>query len=130
MKKNVKYLTDTRITGLLYLGLALSGMFAFLYARSNIYVDGDAVATTTNLLEKEGLARVGIAVELLLVAFQAFVAVWFYKIFKKVNSFAAGLIAVFGMVNAIAILLSTAMWLSSLNAAIAGDQAVNVLVWI
>ena len=74
------FLTDTRITGLLYLGLALTGMFAFLLAKSSIFVDGNAVATSANLLERENLARFGIVAEIMLVAFQALVALWFYKL--------------------------------------------------
>ncbi len=119
----MRFLTDTRITGILYLGLALTGLFVFVFARSNIYADGNALATSTNLLEKENLARLGIATELALVIFQALVAVWFYKLFKKVNGFSSGLIAVFGIINAITILISSAAWLSALNATLVGNQA-------
>ncbi len=126
MKNISKLLTDTRITGILYLGLALTGLFVFVFARSNIYVDGNALATSINLLEKQNLARFGIATELALVIFQALVAIWFYKLFRKIDSFASGLITVFGIINAIAILISSAMWLSALNASIAGNQAALV----
>lgn len=122
-----KFLTNTRITGLFYIGLALTGMFTYLFARSNIFVAGDAAATTSNLLEKGTLARLGIAFELVLVALQALTAVWFYKLFATTNRFAAGLIAAFGLVNAGTILISSAMWLSALNAANAGETATSVL---
>jgi len=52
MSKKQTYFTNTRITGLLYLGLGITGMLAYLYARSNIFFDGDAAATTANLIEK------------------------------------------------------------------------------
>jgi Domain of unknown function (DUF4386) len=123
MGQQTKFLTDTRVTGLFYLGLALTGFFVFLFARSNIYVESDALATSTKLIEKEALARLGIAVELALVVFQALAAIWFYKLFKRVRSFEAGLITVFGMVNAAAILISAAMWLSALNLALSGATA-------
>jgi hypothetical protein len=116
-------LTTARITGLLYLGLALTGMFAFLFAQGNIYVEGNAVQTSANLIEKETLARFGIAAELALVGFQALAAVWFYKLFRKKDEFAAGLIAVFGTVNAIVILVATAMWFGALNAALDNQVA-------
>ena len=45
-------LSTARITGLLYLGLAISGMVAFLFVRQGIYVEGDALTTTANLVEK------------------------------------------------------------------------------
>lgn len=116
------FLTDTRITGLLYLGLAIAGLFVFVFAKNGIYVSGDALATNTNLLEKEMLARAGIAVELVMVTFQVFVALWFYRLFIKVNSFASVMIAVFGTINAVMILGSSAFWLAALNASISKDS--------
>lgn len=133
-----KYLTDTRITGLLYLGLAITGLFIFAFAKGNIYISGDPALTKSNMIEKETLARFGLAAELGLVIFQTLTAVWFYKIFSKVNSFAAGMVAVFGVVNAIAILISSTMWLGALNLAIANeavDKVYNLftlheLIWV
>jgi hypothetical protein len=46
---------------------------------------------------------------------QALVALWFYRLFKSVNTFAAGSIAAFGLVNAVAILGSAAMLASALD---------------
>jgi hypothetical protein len=117
-------LSTARITGLLYLGMAITGMVAFLLVNQDIYVEGNSVATTANLVENEGLARFGIAMELGVVVFQALAAVWFYKLFRKKDSFVAGLIAVFGMVNAVALMIASAVWLGSLNAALA-DQSAN-----
>lgn len=119
-------LTTARLTGLFYLGLAVTGVFAFLFARDQLYVVGDAAQTTANLIKDETLARFGIAAELLIVGFQALAAVWFYKLFKKKDSFTAGLIAVFGMVNAIAILVASAFWLMALNTALAGGASDTV----
>ena len=118
-------LTTARVTGLFYLGMAVTGMLAYLLVSQDIYVNGDASATGANLVEKEGLARFGISMEVALAAFQALTAVWFFKLFRKKNTFGAGLIAVFGMVNTVAILIATAMWIGALNAALVGqfDQA-------
>jgi hypothetical protein len=122
-------LTTARTTGLFYLGLALTGVFAFLFARDQLFVVGDAAQTTANLIKDETLARFGIAAELLLVVFQALAAVWFYKLFKKKDSFTAGLIAVFGMVNAVVMLVASAFWLTALNTALSGgsSDAVQIL---
>lgn len=119
------FLTTTRVTGLLYLGLALTGMVSFLFAKSQIYVENNASETLANLIEKENLARIGIATELALVAFQAFAAIWFYKLFKAKDSFSAGILAVFGLINAVAILIASALWLSALNSASSGASASN-----
>ena len=112
-----------RTTGLLYLGLAVSGMISFLGIRNQIFVEGNPADTVSKLLEKESLARVGIAFEILLVLTQALTAMWFYKLFKKLDSFAAMTLAVFGMVNAVAILTATAFWLNALNSALASNTA-------
>ncbi len=119
-------LTTARITGLSYLGLAVTGVFAFLFARDQLLVVGDAMQTTANLVEKETLARFGIAAEILIAGFQALAAVWFYKLFKKKDSFTSGLIGVFGMVNAIVILTASAFWLLALNTALSNGASSTV----
>ncbi len=109
-----------RMTGLFYLGLAITGMLGFLVVRPALYVE-DASTTLSNLVEREGLARIGVALELGIVVTQALAALWFYRLFRAVDAFAAGAIAVFGMVNAVAILGSAA----SMGAAVelANDSA-------
>ena len=121
MSKNNQTLSVGRTTGLLYLGLAVSGMISFLGIKSQIFVEGNPADTASKLLEKESLARVGITFEILLVLTQALTAMWFYKLFKKLDSFAAMTLAIFGMVNAVAILIATAFWLSALNSALASN---------
>jgi hypothetical protein len=95
-----------RTTGVLYLALALFGMFGFLIARGNLYVEGDAAATVANLVGKESLARFGLAAEMGAVVAQVLVALWFFRLFRDVDSFAAGALAVFGAFNAGAILVA------------------------
>ncbi|MFV2102454.1 DUF4386 domain-containing protein [Micromonospora sp. LOL_024] len=98
-----------RTTGLFYLGLGIAGALGFLTIRSMLFVAGDAGATTANLVAHETLARVGVALELLVVLAQTLTAVWFYRLFRTIDSIAAGSIAAFGIVNAVAILGSAAM---------------------
>lgn len=117
MTTPTKFLTDTRITGLFYLGLAITGVVSFLAIRGTIYVEGDASLTNANLLNNLTLARVGVVVELLLVTLQAMAALWFYKLFRRIDSFASVMLMAFGLVNAIAILISSAAWLMAINIA-------------
>ena len=109
-----KFFTTARLTGFWYLGLAITGVVSFLFAKTKIYIEGDMLATATNLVTQESLARTGTAAELALVAFQALAAVWFFRLFRKTNLFAAVSLASFGLVNAITILISNAFWLTSL----------------
>lgn len=98
-----------RATGLLYLGLGVTGVLGFMLIRNQLYVADDQVATLAHLADWEGLARAGIALEIGTVGFQVLVALWFYRLFRSVDTFAAGAIAVFGVMNAVAILGSAAM---------------------
>ncbi|RIV38859.1 DUF4386 domain-containing protein [Micromonospora radicis] len=98
-----------RTTGLLYLGLAIAGALGFLTIRPQLFAAGDPEATLAHLVGNESLARVAIMLELLVVLAQTGTAVWFYRLFRGVDTTAAGCIAAFGMVNAIAILGSAAL---------------------
>ncbi|NMM32895.1 MAG: DUF4386 domain-containing protein [Phycicoccus sp.] len=104
-----------RTTGLFYLGLAITGMLSFMLVRNQLFVADDPKATLANLTQHEALARLGIVMEMGVVITQALVALWFYRLFKSVNAFAAGSIAAFGLVNAVAILGSAAMLATALD---------------
>lgn len=106
-----------RTTGLLYLGLAVTGVLGFMLVRGQLYVADDPAGTLSNLVEHTAMARLGIVLELGIVLTQALAAVWFYRLFRSVDTFAAGSVAVFGMVNAVAILGSAAMLATALDVA-------------
>jgi len=104
-----------RTTGLLYLGLAVTGMLSFLMIRGQVFAADDPGQTLATLVERPVLARAGIVLELGVVLTQSLVAVWFYRLFRGVSSVAAGSIAAFGMVNAVAILGSAALLAAALD---------------
>ena len=112
-----------RTTGLLYLGLAVTGMLDYLLVRNQLFVAGDPSATLANLAQHESLARLGIVMEMGVVITQALVALWFYRLFKSVNAFAAGAIAAFGLVNAVAILGSAALLATALDVSLDASLA-------
>jgi len=100
--------------------------------RGELYVADDPTATLANLVDQVSLARLGIAADMTVVLAQALAAIWFFKLFRSDNSFAAGSIAAFGLVNAAAIVVATAFSATALvvsgDAALApsGDQAATV----
>lgn len=112
-------ITTARWTGLFYLGLAVAGFVGFLFARNELYVPDDAATTLANLMERTSLARLGLAADLTIVLTQSLAAMWFFKLFRGEHSFAAGSIAAFGLVNAVAILVATAF--SGTALVVAGD---------
>jgi Domain of unknown function (DUF4386) len=95
-----------RITGVWYLMLAITGMVGFLFLHPRIYAGDDPAKTLSNLTESETLARLRLVFELLIVASQALAAVWFYKLFKDIRHEAAWALAAWGLVNAVAIMIS------------------------
>ncbi len=107
-----------RATGLAYAGLAVTGLLGYLVFRSQLYVKGDAVTTAGNLVAHDGLARLGVAVDLAAVLTQALAALWFYQLFRGVNPFAAGAITAFGMVNSAIMLMGTAFSATALGVAV------------
>jgi hypothetical protein len=106
-----------RTTGLLYLGLAITGIFGSVLVRAQLFAADDPSATLSNLVERTSLARFGIALELGIVVTQALAALWFYRLFRSVDTFAAGSLAAFGMINAVAILGSAALLATAVEVA-------------
>lgn len=125
-------LTTARWTGIFYLGLAMAGLVGFLFVRSELFVESDAAATLANLVERPSLARLGIGADLTVVLGQGLAAMWFFKLFRDHNIFASTSIAAFGLVNAVAILVATALSATALvvagdaSLAPSGDQAATV----
>jgi hypothetical protein len=121
-----------RMTGAFYLGLAVTGMLGFLLIRPQVFIAGDAEAVLAALTGDLPLARLGLVLELGIVVTQVLTALWFFKLFRSVNSFAAGSLATLGLMNAVAILgsaatLSTAIQAAERSAAEAAIQA-SILV--
>jgi len=117
-----------RLTGAFYLGLAITGMLGFLFIRPQVFTAGDSAGVLEALAGNLPLARVGLLLELGIVVTQVLTALWFFKLFRGVNSFAAGALATLGLMNAVAILgsaasLSTAIQLTEGGGA---DAAVQV----
>ncbi len=107
-----------RLTGVFYLGLAITGGLGFLIIRPRLFADGDPTTTLANLVAEERLARAGVALELGIVLTQALAAIWFYRLFRRVDAVAAGSIAAFGLVNAVAIMGSAALLATAVQVAV------------
>ncbi len=121
--------TTARATGAWYLGLALTGVLGFLLVRPKLYVEGDPAATLDNLTTQQGLARLGVVLEMGIVVTQALTAVYFYKLYRSVRPIAGVAVAAFGLVNAVAIMasatfLATAAATANNPALVAGSDPV------
>lgn len=109
-----------RLTGLFYLGLAVTGMLGFLLIRPQVFIGGDPDVALAAIVGNESLARIGLVLELGIVVTQVLTALWFFKLFRSVNAFAAATVATFGLMNAVAILGSAAALSTAVQVAVRG----------
>lgn len=85
----------SRITGLLYLLLAVFSGLPFLLLTQSVMVTGDAAATTRNLLANETLARLGFVGEILGLTCWVLLGVAFYRLLAHAGKWVAGAMVVF-----------------------------------
>lgn len=118
-----------RTTGLWYLLMAISGILGFLVLHPRVYV-ADPGLTLKNLLEDATLARMRLLFEMAIIVSQALTAIWFYRLFKGVNEWAALATAVWGTVNAVAIMVSAMAMGVAIGIAPSSYPLDEKLVWI
>ena len=74
-----------RLAGIGYLVIIVAGIFAEFVIRSGLIVPGDATATASNISASATLFRIGIASDLVMLAFDAIVALALYALLKPVH---------------------------------------------
>jgi len=97
MKKNRK---TSRLTGVLYLIIIATGMFAEFFVRANLIVPGDASATTNNIIASESLFRLNIFADLIMIVCDVGLAILFYLLLKPVSKPLALLASFFRLAQA------------------------------
>lgn len=88
-----------RIAGVLYLILAITGVYGLIYVSSQTYVQGDMAATAQKMLANEFLFRTGIASNLISQTLFVFLAMAFYRLLKQVNEHQAKLMVALVLVS-------------------------------
>jgi hypothetical protein len=97
-----------RIAGIAYLATIACGLFAEVFARGSIRVNGDPIQTSENLQRLEQLFRWGILADAVMLASYVVVTAMLYRLFKPVNATVSLLAAFFSLVG-IALLASCLM---------------------
>jgi hypothetical protein len=77
--------TIARITGVLYLSLAVLGPFSMLYVPSVLIAPGSAAATAANVEASGGLLRLGMAGDALIFLIEIVLTALLFVLFKPVN---------------------------------------------
>jgi hypothetical protein len=88
-----------RIAGLLYLMIAIFGIFSMLYGPESLLVPGDAGATAQNIKASESMYRLAFMGDLLGQMFFIFLVLLLYQLLKPVNKKQAVVMAVLVLVG-------------------------------
>ncbi len=112
-----KLIATARTTGIWYLAMAISGILGFLVFHPQVFDSQDAQKTLTNLIDHESLARTRLLLEFAIIVSQALTAVWFYKLFRPIDEWAAWTVGIWGMINSVAILISAISMASAIEIA-------------
>jgi hypothetical protein len=89
-----------RTAGLLYLIIFVAGIFAQFVVRESLIVPGDAAATADKILASEGLFRLGIASDFIMILADVAIGVMFYVLLEPVNKTLALMAAFFRLAQA------------------------------
>ncbi len=71
-----------RLTGILYLFVIIFAGFSQGYVRGTLVVPEDALATATNIIQNEGLFRLGLSLDLVAFILDAIISVLLYQMLK------------------------------------------------
>ncbi len=104
--KQRELVTTARTAGVWYLIMAISGVLGFLIFHRQVFDSQDAQKTLANLTDLESLARTRLLLEFAIIVSQALTAVWFYRLFRNINEWAAWSVGIWGMINSVAIMIS------------------------
>ncbi len=92
-----------RIAGVLYLVIIIAGLFAEMAVRSTLIVAGDAATTAANIMDSEGLFRLGFVANLAMIMADVAIALLFYVLLKPVSNTLALMAAFFRLGQAAAL---------------------------
>jgi hypothetical protein len=87
---------NARIAGFLYLLLAIAGPLRLMYIPNTLFVHGNVLATTSNIVAHETLFRLGIVGDLFCGTIVIFLVLALYRLFKDVDQYLAVLVVILG----------------------------------
>jgi hypothetical protein len=114
-----------RLTGLVYLGVVISGLFVLMYVPGRLFVADNAGATVTNILAHQTLFRayiiIGLVGELLFIT----VVLLLYRLLKDVNHVQAAVMVLLVLLMAPLAILGAMNQVATLSL-VRGDALLNV----
>ncbi len=122
--------TTARTAGIWYLIMAISGILGFLIFHPQVFDSENSQKTLTNLIDLESLARTRLLLEFAIIVSQALTAVWFYKLFRNINEWAAWTVGIWGMINSVAIMISAISMASAIEIASSSQTVEDKVILI
>ena len=98
-------------------------MVGFIVYHPQVF-NADPSITLSNIIDNESTARIRVLLEFAILISQALTAVYFYKLFKSINEWAAWTLGIWGTVNTIAIMVS-AIAMGSTLGIVNSDQSLE-----
>ncbi|MBL4812841.1 MAG: DUF4386 domain-containing protein [Rhodobacteraceae bacterium] len=130
MTHQIQSISQPRLAGALYLGIAIFGGFSIGYVPQVIIAAGDAAATTANLSANLSLHKSGIFADIIVILFELVLTAILYVLFRDASPTLCiiALISRAGMITVMGInLLLWVMPLALINSGLAGHEALIVL---
>jgi len=103
-----------RIAGLLYVLLALTGIFSLIYVPSTLIVFGDATATAENITSSELLFRAGILSGLISNVIFVFLVLALYRLLKDIDHKQAVLMVILVVISVATTFVNTSNQIAAL----------------
>ena len=122
--------TTARTAGTWYLIMAISGILGFLIFHPQVFDSEDPQKTLTNLTDLESIARTRLLLEFAIIVSQALTAVWFYKLFRNINEWAAWTVGIWGMINSVVIMISAISMGSAIDIASSSQTVEDKVILI
>lgn len=116
--------TLARLAGLLYLLLAVLGGWAHLFARSSLFVRGDAARTAQNIVENEALFRWALVADVLMAVVFVLLGMALTRLLWDVSARLATTLMIFVSVGAGSILVNLTFHVGALM--VATDSAYSI----
>jgi hypothetical protein len=117
-----------RRTGLAYLGIIATGIFAEFAVRGSLVVDDDPIATAENIDESPGLFGIGIGADVVMIALDVVVAFGLLGLLRQVNRRLAVTATVLRLIQGAIIVLNLNYLIRALAFAFDAEGADGVII--
>jgi len=89
----------SRIAGVLYLIVIITGLFSLMFVPKNLFVYGNALETAQNIYQKTGMFRISLASSVICYLAFTFLVIFLYQILSTVDIFTARVMMILALIS-------------------------------